>query len=129
MDAISESNQNMILKSVFTFKCPPDRLGRSYNLLMPEALDVTCPCCEAVLKVDPDTGAVVWSERKKGPAADFDELVTRVHSQRSVLDEKFARSMQQTKNAREILDKKFEEAKKRADADPNKKPPNPFDWD
>jgi hypothetical protein len=96
---------------------------------MPEALDVTCPCCDAELKVDPETGAVVWSEKKKGPAADFDELVTRVQSQRGVLDEKFARSMQQTKNARSILDKKFEEAKKRADADPNKKPPNPFDWD
>jgi hypothetical protein len=96
---------------------------------MPEALDVTCPCCQAELKVDPDTGAVVWHEQKKGPAADFDELVTRVQSQRSVLDEKFARSMQQTKNARSILDKKFEEAKKRVEADPTGKPPNPFDWD
>jgi hypothetical protein len=97
---------------------------------MPEALDVTCPCCDALLKVDPDTGAVVWSEaKKKEPAADFDELVDRVRSQRSVLDEKFARSVQQTKNAREILDKKFEEAKKRAAADPTRKPPNPFDWD
>ena len=96
---------------------------------MPEALDVTCPCCDAQLKVDAETGAVVWHEKKKGPAANFDELVDRVQSQRSVLDEKFARSMQQTKNARDILDKKFAEAKKRADADPNKKPPNPFDWD
>ena len=96
---------------------------------MPEALDVTCPCCEALLKVDPETGTVVWADKKKGPAADFDELVDRVHSQRSVLDEKFARSMQQTRNAKDILEKKFEEAKKRAAADPNKKPPNPFDWD
>jgi hypothetical protein len=96
---------------------------------MPEALDITCPCCEAQLKVDPETGAVVWADKKKGPAADFDELVSRVQSQRSVLDEKFARSMQQTKNARDILDKKFEEAKKRAAADPTGKPPNPFDWD
>ena len=34
---------------------------------MPEALDVTCPCCEALLKVDPETGTVVWADKKKAP--------------------------------------------------------------
>jgi uncharacterized Zn finger protein (UPF0148 family) len=96
---------------------------------MPEALDVTCPCCEAQLKVDADTGAVVWMDKKKGPAQDFDELVARVHSNKNTLDEKFARSMQQNKKQSEILQKKFEEAKKRAEADPNAKPFNPFDLD
>jgi hypothetical protein len=94
---------------------------------MPEAIDVTCPCCGALLKIDPETGAVVWSETKKEPAKDFDDLVTRVQSQKSVLDEKFARSVQQTKHQKEILDKKFEEARRRAAADPNKRPRNPFD--
>ena len=94
---------------------------------MPEALDVTCPCCEALLKVDPETGAVVWVDKKKGPARDFDDLVSRVQSQRSALDEKFARSVQQNRNQREILEKKFEEARRRASADPNVRPPNPFD--
>lgn len=96
---------------------------------MPEALDVTCPCCEAALKVDPETGSVVWSERKKGPAQDFDELVARVHSNKSALDEKFARSMQQNKRQGEILEKKFAEAKKRAAANPDERPFNPFDLD
>jgi hypothetical protein len=94
---------------------------------MPEALDVTCPCCSATLKIDPETGAVLWVDEKKAPPRDFDDLVHRVHSQRSVLDEKFARSVQQTRNQKEILDKKFEEARKRAAADPDKRPPNPFD--
>jgi hypothetical protein len=94
---------------------------------MPEALDVSCPCCGALLKVDPETGAVVWADRKKEPAKDFDDLVNRVRTHKSTLDEKFARSVQQTKHQREILDKKFEEAKKRAEADPQKRPPNPFD--
>lgn len=96
---------------------------------MPEAIDITCPCCEALLKFDPETGSVVWVDKKKAPAKDFDDLVNRVQSQRSLLDEKFARSVQQNRNARAILDKKFEEAKKRAEADPGGKPPNPFDWD
>jgi succinylarginine dihydrolase len=95
---------------------------------MPEALDVTCPCCDASLKVDPETGAVVWADRKeKAPAQSFDELVGRVHSQRSRLDEKFARSMQHTRNQRQILEKKFEEARRRAADDPSGRPPHPFD--
>jgi hypothetical protein len=94
---------------------------------VPEALDVVCPCCGSALKVDPETGTVVWAEAKKAPAKNLDDLVSRVHSQKSVLDEKFARSVQQTRNQRDILEMKFEEARKRAAADPTRKPPNPFD--
>jgi uncharacterized Zn finger protein (UPF0148 family) len=94
---------------------------------MPEALDVTCPCCGAALKVDPELGTVVWSEAKKAPAKDLNDLVDRVHSNRSVLDEKFARSVSQNRKQSEILDRKFEEAKKRANQNPNQRPPNPFD--
>ena len=94
---------------------------------MPEALDVTCPCCNALLKVDPETGAIVWVDKKKEPVQDFDDLVNRVHSRRNVLDEKFARSVQQNRNQKDILEKKFEEARRRAAADPTGRPLNPFD--
>lgn len=94
---------------------------------MPEALDVACPCCGALLKVDAESGSVVWVDKKKAPPKDLDELVNRVRSQKSVLDEKFARSVQQTRNSRDLLEKKFEEARKRAAADPSGRPPNPFD--
>jgi hypothetical protein len=93
---------------------------------MPEALDVTCPCCGALLKIDPETSTVVWADRKKEPAKDFDDLVSRVKSHKSTLDEKFQRSVQQNKHQKEILEKKFEEARKRAETDP-RRPPNPFD--
>jgi len=94
---------------------------------MPEAIDVNCPCCGALLKIDPETGSVVWADKKKAPVQNFDDLVNRVHSQKSVLDEKFARSVQQNRHQKDILEKKFEEARKRANADPNVRPPNPFD--
>jgi uncharacterized Zn finger protein (UPF0148 family) len=93
---------------------------------MPEAVDVVCPCCEAVLKVDAETGSVVWVDRKKPKPKDFEDLVTRVQSHRSVLDEKFARSVQQTRRSTEILDKKFEEARRRAEKD-DSPPPHPFE--
>jgi hypothetical protein len=126
----------MILKLNFNFNFAGLRDGRgalrrpaarTENEGMPEALDVTCPCCGSLLKVDPETGSVVWLDKKKAPAQDFDDLVNRVHSQKSILDEKFARSVQQTRNQKEILEKKFEEARKRAAADPTRRPPNPFD--
>ena len=44
---------------------------------MPEAIDVTCPCCGTLLRIDPGTASVVWSERKKEPTKDFDDLVNR----------------------------------------------------
>jgi hypothetical protein len=96
---------------------------------MPEALDVDCPCCGAQLKVDPETGAVVWADQKKAPARNLDDLVSQVREHKSVLDQKFARSVQQNRRQKDILDKKFEEARKRAAQDPDKKPTNPFDWD
>jgi hypothetical protein len=94
---------------------------------MPEALDITCPCCEALLKIDPETGTVVWVDKKKAPAKDFDDLVSRVASQKDLVAEKFARSVEQTRNQGAILDRKFEEARKRAALNPNERPRNPFD--
>jgi hypothetical protein len=94
---------------------------------MPEAMDLDCPSCGAHLKVDPETESVIWVDKKKTPAKDFDELVSRVQSQRDGLEAKFSKSVQQTRNARDILDKKFEEARRRAEADPTGRPPNPFD--
>ncbi len=93
---------------------------------MPEALDVSCPCCGSLLKVDPETGAVVWVDKKQAPARSLDDLVSRVRSQKSQLDEKFARSVNQSKHQREILDRKFEEARRRAAETPGR-PPHPFE--
>ncbi len=98
------------------------------NRAVPEALDVTCPCCGSLMKVDAETGAVVWLEKKKEPARDFDDLVNRVQSQRSLLDEKFERSVQQNRRQKDVLDRKFEEARKRAAGDTGR-PPHPFDND
>lgn len=94
---------------------------------MPEALDATCPCCGALLKIDPETGTVIWADEKKAPAKDLDDLVSRVHSQKSRLEDKFQRSMRETRNKKDILEKKFEEARRRAAADPTKRPRNPYD--
>ena len=121
---------SMIMKTVFTFKSPVVTVETpaARIVVMPEALDIVCPCCDALLKVDPGTSSVIWADKKKPKPKDFDDLVRRVGSRRSVLDQKFARSVQQTRHASEILDKKFEEARKRAESD-DKPPPHPFEND
>ena len=95
---------------------------------MPEALDVTCPCCEALLKVDPETRSVVWVDKKKAPAKDFDDLVNRVRSQKSVLDEKFAAlgAADEAARARSSTRSSRRRAR-RAAVDPHARPPHPFD--
>ena len=45
----------------------------------------------------PTRASVVWVDKKKEPPKDFDDLVSRVASQKSRLDEKFARSVEATK--------------------------------
>src|SRR5512139_1081968 len=40
----------IIVKLVFTFKPAPPTASPGLEWGMPEALDVTCPCCEALLK-------------------------------------------------------------------------------
>jgi hypothetical protein len=72
---------------------------------------------------------VVWLDKKKAPPKDFDDLVSRVGRNKSVIDEKFARSVEQTRHSSEILDRKFEEARRRAEKDPTAKPPHPFEND
>jgi hypothetical protein len=122
----SITHANMIMKRVFKIK-PAATAGATLEWPMPEALDVGCPCCGSLLKVDPETGTVVWAEKKKAKPKDLDDLVQRVEAQKSVLDQKFARSVQQTQHAGEILEKKFEEARRRAERDKDKKAPHPFD--
>ena len=82
-----------------------------------------------MLKVDPATGAVTRIDEKKGSTRSFDDLVSRVQSRKGILNDKFARSVQHTKHSKQILEKKFEEARKRAAEEPDRKPPNPFDYD
>ena len=65
----------------------------------------------------------------EGSTRSFDDLVNGAQSRKGILDEKFARSVQHTKHSKQILDKKFEEARRRASKEPDRKPPNPFDYD
>jgi hypothetical protein len=94
-------------------------------------LNVTCPCCQAKLVVDPVFGAVLSHEApaKKGPGVDLTQAQTILEEQQRQREDKFADSWFQETNKEDILAKKFDEAMKKAKDAPAGKPIRDFDLD
>ncbi|OLD65592.1 MAG: hypothetical protein DMF52_03815 [Acidobacteria bacterium] len=96
---------------------------------MPENLKIVCPCCDTLLTVDPETGAILLEERRKHREhASLDEALGQVKAQRKEAEGKLARAMDEARHREEILEKKFQEARKKA-AESDEPPPRPFDAD
>ena len=94
--------------------------------------EVTCPCCNAVLKVDPESKAVISHTAATKPKMfnDIEEAARAMKEQDSRRDSIFRQSVENQKNASELLEKKFQEAVKRAKEIPDTgKPIRDFDLD
>ena len=95
---------------------------------MPEALDVDCLSWRIAPQGGRRDRSVVWVEKKKEPPGDFDDLVSRVASQKTGWTRSSRARWEQTRHSRTSWRSKFEEARKRARPEnPNERPPNPFD--
>jgi len=94
-------------------------------------LNVTCPCCQAKLVVDPIFGAVLAHEApvRPGPNVDLTDAEKILAEQNRQREDKFADSWFQESNKEDILAKKFEEAMKKAKDAPAGKPIRDFDLD
>lgn len=97
---------------------------------MADRHEITCPCCHTKLTVDASSGEILAEER---PPADhaktFDDAMQSVKSGASRRAEAFSKAFDRTQNLDDLLQKKFEEAKKKAAKDDSKKPVNPMDLD
>lgn len=98
---------------------------------MPETSSFTiiCPCCEATIKVDASTGAIVSHEEKQKPLASFEGLVKDLDKQKQTREQLFAQEMSSMKDRERLLEEKFREAMKRAEKDKDKVYKNPLDLD
>jgi hypothetical protein len=109
------------------------RFGDSYQEpAMPDTTRFTiiCPCCEATLTIDSETGAMLSHEEKSKPLASFDEMVKGLDKQKQVREQIFSQELSSMKNRDRILEEKFQEAMKRAEKDKDTKPyRNPLDLD
>ncbi len=92
-------------------------------------LTVVCPCCEAKIILDQLTGAVLaHQEPDSGPAKTFEQAAADEKNKRQEAADRFSQAFHEHEHREEILEKKFEEAVKRAEND-DKPPPHPFEFD
>ncbi|HTK37829.1 MAG TPA: hypothetical protein VL325_05005 [Pyrinomonadaceae bacterium] len=94
-----------------------------------EKFAVICPCCEATLAIDAQTGAIVSHEEKKKVHGSFEDLAGELNKQRDLREQLFAQEMSSMKDRERILEEKFKEALKRADTDSDTPFKNPLDLD
>ena len=97
-----------------------------------KAFEVTCPCCHAVLKVDAQAEAVIAHTPSATPKmfADFEDAARSMREQNSRKESVFRQAVEAQKNSADLLEKKFQEAVKRAKESPDTgKPIRDFDLD
>jgi hypothetical protein len=93
-------------------------------------VQVDCPCCKTKLVVDAATGTILSEERPKAdPGATFEQAMDEVRTGSKRREDAFAKAFDRTRNLDDLLQKKFDEAKRKAAEDPSVKPKNPLDWD
>jgi hypothetical protein len=92
-------------------------------------IQITCPCCQAKLTVDPDLAAVLAHEAppKAAPEVDISDAARILAEQAQKREDKFRESWLAEKNKEDVLNRKFEEALKKAKDQPLDKPLRDFD--
>jgi hypothetical protein len=90
---------------------------------------IICPCCEATLTLDAQTGAIISHEEKTKPVASFDEMLKGLDKQKQQRDQIFQQELGSHKDRERLLEEKFREAMKRAEKDKDKPYINPMDVD
>ena len=90
---------------------------------------IICPCCEATLVVDAQTGALISHQEKTKPLASFEAMAKDLERQKQTREQLFAQELGSVKDRERLLEEKFREAMKRADKDKDKVFKNPLDLD
>jgi uncharacterized C2H2 Zn-finger protein len=103
-----------------------------FSVTKKNTFDLTCPCCGAVLKIDSDTESVISHVAPVRPKMfnDLDEAAKAMKEQDSRRDSIFRQSIEAQKHASDVLEKKFQEALRKAKESPDTgKPIRDFDLD
>ncbi|MBI2683526.1 MAG: hypothetical protein HYX26_10010 [Acidobacteriales bacterium] len=84
------------------------------------AFEITCPCCGGMLKIDPAVRAVIAHQAlEKKMFQDFDEAARAMKDQEVRKESIFAQSVEAEKNKASLMEKKFQEALKKAKDTPD----------
>lgn len=96
-----------------------------------DTIQITCPCCEATLTVDPTLAAVLDHKLPAKPqmAVGLKDAVKLVREEASRRDEKYQKIAEAEKNKSRVLEAKFQELFKKAKEEPITKPLKDIDLD
>jgi hypothetical protein len=90
-----------------------------------EMFDIECPCCQAILKIDPETHTVIAHTipEKPRPIEDLAAEVAKLKGAGARREEIFRKQFEAEKSHGKVLEKKFDELFKRAKENPDAPPP------
>jgi hypothetical protein len=96
-----------------------------------DPFDVVCPSCQAKLRVDPGLRAVLSHEPPPEPRSvkDLGEAVKGLKSEAAQRQARFEESLKAEKGKKDLLDRKFQDALKRAKGEPITRPVRDIDLD
>ena len=93
-------------------------------------LELTCPCCNAVLIVDTNLGRIVsHHEPDRGDKPELSDAQKILAAEAARREALFEQSFQNEKTRGDALSKRFEEALKEAEKEPVSRPVRGFDYD
>lgn len=91
-------------------------------------LEVTCPCCDTLIKVHPLSGKVLAHGEDALKPIDLGDVVKRVEGRDEKLKDSFADAMDAERNRKDELEDLFRKAADKAKGSDDEKPPeNPLD--
>ncbi len=94
-------------------------------------IELTCPCCQARLTVDPVLGAVVHHESPARPATvtDLKVALEELKREASRREARFKESIETEKEKAKLLERRFKELLKKAKDEPIAPPTRDIDLD
>jgi hypothetical protein len=86
-----------------------------------EMFEVSCPCCSATLKIDPELGVVISHVEpvKPPPIEDLAAAVNKLKGEAGRREEAFRKSVETERNQGQVLSRKFDEFLKQAKENPD----------
>jgi len=96
-----------------------------------EPAKLTCPCCQATLVVDRETLGILYftEHRVRAGGASFEKSLQDLKTKEQQKSSRFQQAMEEEKQRKALLGKKFQELRKQADTNPDDPPPRPFDFE
>lgn len=94
-----------------------------------EKISIICPCCDATLTIDTQSGAIISHEEKAKKLTSFEDLQSDLDKKKELREQIFSQEQLAQKDRQRILQEKFDEAFKKADKDSDEPFRNPLDFD